>query len=156
MALAAYWVPSVLSALAILMSGLALYLQRRDKRPRLKILASDKGVASMLPDGMGGWADGPEQPGQSFTIRNVGLRKVQIHSVEARWLFGRPFPVSADRWSRTPELEPDSSCECAVVTSKLMLQPATRARRMLPFYRVEFLDPVGRRWTPGYRRFRRG
>jgi len=96
---------------------------------------------------------GAPQPAQVFEIRNIGTHQVRIHSVKARWLLGRSSGISGE-WNRTPLLDPDTKAECSVFTSQLITEPPTGARRILPFYRVDFLDSVGREWSAGYRRLR--
>lgn len=146
------WVSNGIAGLALTVSGVALYLQRRDSHPRISVSASDKMVGPQIRDKAGGrMASETKEPAQVFEIRNIGMRQVRIHSVRARWLWGRPAAVSGD-WNRTPLLEPDTVCECTLFMSKVPQRPLTRFRRTVPFYRVEFLDQVGRAWSAGYRR----
>lgn len=143
---------NAIAALALVVASASLYLQRRDKRPHLSISAEDKYVAVEIPDGMGGFTDGPtKQPAQVFEIRNVGRLPVRVQAVRARWLWGNPVAVSC-RWNRTPMLEPDTRCEATLFTSELYRETPTRLRQLAPFYRVEFLDAVGRLWSAGLRR----
>lgn len=148
------WVTNVTAGLALAVSGLALYLQRRDSKPRLSISASTKRIAPQTYEPTTDhFSSEPAEWAQIFEIRNVGTRQVRIVSTRARWLWERPKPVDAV-WKRTPLLEPDTSCECTLFTSKVVSEPLTRLRRRLPFYRVEFLDQVGRAWSAGYKRVR--
>jgi hypothetical protein len=148
------WISNTIAGLALLVSGVTLYLQRRDARPRLTILASDDDLATRLPDGMGGYSyTGPKAPAQIFEIRNVGDREVRIQSVRARWIGRRSSDVSGD-WNRTPLLEPDTMCRCTVFKSQLLHDLGGPPRTRLPFCKVEFLNSVGRTWSAGYRRVR--
>lgn len=150
----ANWVSNTIAFLALGVAGLALYLQRKDRRPDLAISAqSDRMVATLVEDGMGGFMDGREEAAQVFELKNVGMRQVRIDSVQARWLIGPPMTVPQG-WYSLPVLDPDKKCEHAVFTSKIISEPPSGVKRLLPFYRVEFLDAVGRRWTAGYRRVR--
>jgi hypothetical protein len=149
----ANWVSNIIAFLALGVAGLALYLQRKDRNPDLSISATDKMVAQMVDNGMGGAMDGPLEPAQVFELRNVGLRDVTIDSVQARWLVGPPVRV-LQGWHGLPVLHPDRRHEHPVFTSKIISETPSFIRRILPFYRVDFLDAVGRRWTAGYRRVR--
>lgn len=142
------WISNVIAGLALAEASYALYLQRRDRRPRLSISVRNDSAAPLIGDGAGGLMEGPtKESAQVFEIRNVGRLPVRIHAVQARRLWGPPFSVSC-LWNRTPLLEPDTRCEATLLISQL---PPEKLRG-IPFYRVEFLDAVGRRWSPGLRR----
>lgn len=146
------WVSNAIAGLALGVASLSLYLQRRDDRPRLTISTQNKYVAPEIPDGGGGRMAGPtKEPAQIFEIRNVGRLPVRIESVQARWLWGRPFPVTCD-WNGASPLDSDTKCEATLFTSELFHETPTGLRERAPFYRVEFLDAVGRRWSAGLRR----
>jgi len=146
------WVANVIAGLALAVSGLALYLQRRDSRPRLSVAAASGKIAPSIYDPTTDRTSRlPVEWAQTFKIRNVGNRQVRIQSVQARWLWTRPRPVEAD-WQRTPLLEPDTACECTLYTSKVIAEPLSGMRKAFPFFRVEFLDQVGRSWSAGFRR----
>ena len=150
----ANWVSNTIAFLALGVAGLALYLQRKDKRPDLAVSAQgDRIVAQMVDDGMGGVMAGPKELAHIFEISNVGMRRVRIDAVQARWLIGPPTTVTPG-WNSLPVLDPDNKGEYAVLTSNIISETPSGVRRILPFYRVEFFDAVGRRWTAGYRRGR--
>jgi len=148
------WVSNAIAFLALGVAGLALYLQRKDKRPDLAIsVQGDREVAQMVDDGGGGVMAGPKELAQIFEIRNVGMRRVRINAVQTRWVIGRPTTVTPG-WNSLPVLDPDNKCEYAVLISNIITGTPSGLRRVLPFYRVEFFDAVGRRWSAGYRRVR--
>lgn len=148
------WVSNTIAAFALGVSGLALYLQRKDSRPRLGISGRSERVAPMLhEETTGRVSSGPEEWAQVFKIRNVGTWPVRVVSARMRWLWGRPKSVGLS-WNRTPLLEPFRSCEATLLSSKADIEPLTGVKRALPFYRVDFIDEAGHAWSAGFRRVR--
>jgi hypothetical protein len=137
------WISNAIAGVALFISGVTLYLQRRDVRPRLTVLAVDEDAPTRVRDGGGGYHDtGPKEPAQIFEIRNVGAPQVRLHSVRARWLLQKPRTVSG-LWNRAPLLEVDTMCNGRSLHRSCSLN-SSHQEIVYPFYKAEFLDSVGR------------
>jgi hypothetical protein len=136
--------------LALGLAGWSLYLQRRDRRPRLTFgVHKERWTPRTYIPETGHFAYHDPEWALRIAIRNVGDRRIQIERVAARWIWGAGSIVTL-QWEETREIEPDAMSG-GILPFKEFPGPASPLERLLPIYRVDFLDHLGRVWVSGFR-----
>lgn len=87
---------NLIALLALCVSGYALYLQRKDKRPQLKVEAEvQRASLPLVPDGAGGLSN-RDVPILAVLLRNMGEKTIRLENISLRLphdihLLIRPF-----------------------------------------------------------------
>lgn len=107
----------LISFLALILAGLSLYLQRRDKRPRLRLGIEQRYVPSYKPDEYGGSVLHPV-PGFTIRARNLTERKIKVEATLFRDGSKKLLHVP-DNWKVIEEIPPQESRTFDVSLTKL-------------------------------------
>lgn len=141
------WTSVSIAALAFLLSTYTLYLQRRDRRPRLKISLSrairEKNRGHDESTGM--ISAGVDTPALICAIRNVGDKRVAFRSVFLAPLVGRdqPLPLFQNFYQG---VEPDQMLELVEYLDDARAKRRARLLWLPRPARFIFTDHMGRRW----------
>jgi hypothetical protein len=147
------WVSAAIGMLALLLASFSLYLQWRDKRPRLSIrVQPGRRFRRLSYDPTTDRSDGEHQVAIVAVVSNTGNRPITLSKGFVRPLLGRAKPVSLDDVDyRFSEMAPDSSREVCVFPLEVM-QGTNIFARLASLYRLEIRDHMDRRWSSGYAR----
>jgi hypothetical protein len=146
------WASAAIATLALLLSSYSLYLQWRDKCPRLSIRAQPaRRFRQLSYDPTTDRSQGEDQVALVAIVSNTGDRPITLSKGFVRPLFGRAKLVSLGVDYRFSEMAPDSSREICVFPLEVMLG-ANKFARLVRLYRLEIRDHMGRRWCSGYAR----
>jgi len=137
------WIATTVSVVAILLSGYGLYLQRRDRQPRLRVRAllgtRDRGGYVTVRDE---WIPGKEVPALLVQLHNIGDRAVRVQDVRLVSLFGRRVAVD---WRGTPyTIDGNARSDLFAYVDEITTRIG--ARLLSRVVRVEVEDEMGRRW----------
>lgn len=139
------WVPIVISAAALGLSGWSLYLQRRDRRPRIRVTVErrveefgrkhDPKTDSIAP--------GDEKPAIRVTVMNIGSIPATVEYPQIVPLIGRPSALI----NYAPRLlPPEASLTCSVPIDQLSAGVRTRPFQGLRITRFSSRDHRGTVW----------
>ena len=97
-------VPTLISLFALAISSLSLYLQRRDKRPRLTVALQQGHIKFHVPDKQTGGIERP-LPGFRIIARNPTERTIKVESIVFVDREKRRYALPSD-WPRITEVPP--------------------------------------------------
>jgi hypothetical protein len=141
------WLTLAIAGMALLLSIYSLYLQRRDKNPRLRVRWShDSRDRTLTYDPTTDTVHRTSRLALIATIHNVGTMHVRLVKAQVRWGLGgwRDVPLS---WSaKGSDLPPDTSTEGHAFNGDVLLAVQWWLPTHLPLFEVALVDHMDRRW----------
>lgn len=147
------WISTGIATLALLLAIASLYLQWRDKRPRLKLrrVKVEQRFRQLSYDPATDQSYGENQTVVVALVANVGDRPITLAKGSLRPLFGRSVEVGVTRDYGSPNIAADSSYEVHAFVQDALPNMGKMARRV-GVYRFEVSDHMDRRWSSRFLR----